>query len=241
MKKNNLISKTLRFLHNQKQRVRLFDVFYGLKYIFFRIKYYSLIIRNNTTDRHVFIEIFVKNELNIMINQPNFIIDCGAYVGYSTFYFSKKYPRSTIVAIEPEISNFNILKENTKKLKNVILINKAIYYKKSKLKIIDTSEGKWAFQVLEDDNGDIDSITVEELLEKFKVTRINLLKIDIEGSEKTLFENSDNWINKVNYIAIELHDRYMKGCSDSFFHALKKGDFTIGKSGEKVIAINKNQ
>ena len=211
-----------------------------LIFIFYRLKYKNLIIRKNTTDIFVFKDVFINKEFNINFDNPKVIIDCGAYIGYSTFYFSKKYPKSKIIAIEPEESNFKILKMNTNRLKNTMLINKAIYHKKAKLKINNKTKEEWAFQVNEDENGFTDSTTIEELMIKFNINKIDILKIDIEGSEEYLFKNSNDWINCVNCIIIELHDRIKNNCSKNFFEAVNKKDFNFSVNGEKIIAIRKN-
>jgi tRNA G46 methylase TrmB len=57
------------------------------------------------------------------------IVDAGANVGYSTVYFASKYPRANVYAIEPEASNFSLLKKNTEKYPNVVCINAALWYK----------------------------------------------------------------------------------------------------------------
>jgi hypothetical protein len=43
--------------------------------------------------------------------------------------------------------------------------------------------------------------------------------MDIEGSEKEIFEVPAPWIDQVNVIAIELHDRFKRGCSLAFYSA----------------------
>jgi Methyltransferase FkbM domain len=44
------------------------------------------------------------------------------------------------------------------------------------------------------------------------IDSVDLLKVDIEGAEKEVFESCP-WISKVRVLAIELHDRVRIGCS----------------------------
>jgi hypothetical protein len=66
------------------------------------------------------------------------------------------------------------------------------------------------------------------------LVHIDILKVDIEGSEKEVFENSSTWIDRIRVIVIELHDRYKKGCSQAvwraateFCYRLQRGDTAI--------------
>src|SRR5580658_7698465 len=55
---------------------------------------------------------------------------------------------------------------------------------------------------------EIEATTIGDLLDRFGWDRIDLLKIDIYGAEKKLFENAALWVERVNMIVIELHDRF---------------------------------
>jgi propanediol utilization protein len=57
-----------------------------------------------------------------------------------------------------------------------------------------------------------------QIIEQNHLTRIDILKVDIEGAEKTLLKNAE-WLKIVQNILIEIHDDYD-------FEALKK-DLTI--------------
>lgn len=212
-------------------------------------KYYSqvykpLMVRNNTTDNEVFKTIFVLNELKLPIKvTPKFIIDAGAYTGLSSLYYFSKYPNAKIYAIEPEDSNFEILTKHTEKLPNITRIKAGLWHKNSHLRIIDTNAGKWGFQVKEvktSENYNVKAITVGALLKMSGFARIDILKIDIEGSEKELFSmNCNSWIDRVNIVVIELHDHIREGCSRAFYSAINKNVWMEYKKGEKVILIRR--
>jgi hypothetical protein len=56
-------------------------------------------------------------------------------------------------------------------------------------------------------------------MEKFQISGIDLLKIDVEGAECEIFETSQNWIERVRTICIELHDRLRPGCREAYERA----------------------
>lgn len=215
---------------------------------FLHIKYYKkrfpfLIIRKNTSDSSVFKDVFVKKDLKLPIKiNPKFIIDAGAYTGYSSLYFALKYPNAEIVSIEPEKSNFEILKKNTQNTKKISLINAGLWNKNTFLKILNRSTGKWGFRTKEvkKENSDIKAITIDKILLNSDYSKIDLLKIDIEGSEKELFsKNYEKWINKVNIIIIEFHDRINKDCTKTFYSAIDSNKWKIYQKGENRIFIRK--
>ena len=84
----------------------------------------------------------------------------------------------------------------------------------------------------------IDSMTIEDILQLANADKINILKLDIEGSEKEIFSNSDNWINKVDMIIIELHDRFKPGCKEAFESATSAFEFQ-GMYGENIVKVKK--
>jgi hypothetical protein len=64
-----------------------------------------------------------------------------------------------------------------------------------------------------------------------------LLKIDIEGGEKQLFEsNYENWLPKTKCIIIELHDGVLKE-AQNFFKAISKYDFSYFNSENLLSSI----
>jgi hypothetical protein len=76
---------------------------------------------------------------------------------------------------------------------------------------------------------------MESLMKDNDIDSIDLLKMDIEGGEKNVLENSSDWIDSVRAMAVELHDRICMGCTRAFYIATK--DFKIfEKHGEKIIA-----
>jgi hypothetical protein len=68
---------------------------------------------------------------------------------------------------------------------------------------------EWSFTVVETPQGetpDIEGISVEELLCRTGHAPIDILKMDIEGSEKIVFSNGhEKWLPLVRNIVIELH------------------------------------
>jgi len=201
---------------------------------------YPVYIRKNTSDIKTFQQIFHNKEYEINIGfEPKIIFDCGANIGLASVYFKNRYPGAKIIAVEPESSNFELLVKNTKAYGDINCIRSGIWNKTANLKITDKGFGNWGFITEEVPGGGADTvkaISIDELMKKYDVDHIDILKIDIESSEKELFdENFEKWLPKVKVILIELHDYMKEGCAVSFFKAMVNYKFTIRYIGENII------
>jgi FkbM family methyltransferase len=202
---------------------------------------YPIELRSKTSDIQTFYQIFLYKKYDIKFEKPpQIVIDCGANIGLFSILIKNRFPNVKIVCIEPDSENFKLLKKNTSFYSDIHCENYGVWNKNTKLNISDKYDlGDWG-KVVEENalNGKVNSISLNTLTEKFSINRIDVLKIDIETSEKVLFsDNYHEWLPKVKIIIIELHDWLEEGCSKPFFEAInscfKKYRFSI--SQENVI------
>jgi len=129
--------------------------------------------------------------------------------------------------------------------KNIQPMLCAVWNKECNMVIQDNGIPKWSFTVKEvpDSSANtIKGITVEEILRESGFDHIDILKIDIEGSEKELFSNNyESWLDKVQVIIIELHNRIKPGCGDAFYSAISKYRFRQYTSGENIVLIKSQE
>lgn len=191
----------------------------------------SVLVRPGTTDLAVFNTTYRTEQYNYdFIKPPKVIVDAGAYTGLSTVYFATKYPEATVIAIEPDRTNFDLLVRNTSGLANVHPVRAALWSNNGLVELTDPGKGSWAFRVTEiDDSGNVKlrsgevglsqiaTVTIPDLINEYVLSYIDLLKLDIEGSEKEVLAGSAPWIAHVGAICIELHDRFKSGCSREFY------------------------
>lgn len=196
-------------------------------------------IRSKTSDFELFFDIFIKKAYRTKVERtPKIIIDLGSNIGLASAYFKQQYPNSEVIAIEPEKSNFDILLANTKNIDGITCINKAIWSSITNIEIIDNGYGEWGFMVKETKEktqSSFESISIDKIVEDYSITNIDILKIDIEGSEKELFEqNFEKWLPITDMIIIELHDNMRAGASKSFFNAISPYNYRIEIKGENI-------
>jgi FkbM family methyltransferase len=169
------------------------------------------------------------------------IIDAGANVGYSVLRFRLEFPDASIIALEPEQTNIAQFKKNCSGDRKIILEEKALWSTNARLRIRSLDASPNGFQVEEDPHGDICAVSVSDLLAKYKLPRIDLLKIDIEGSEKTIFQSPEtaSWLGSVEMILIETHDRIEAGCSQAVTQAVASLFDTYGHRGEYALYLRR--
>lgn len=186
-----------------------------------------LLLRKGTTDLKVFVEIFIFGAYDIDPGfTPEVIIDAGANIGLSAVLFANKYPDAKIIAIEPDSGNYRQLIRNTENYKNIIPVLGGIWNRNTKL---NTSSGaEWSVMVSDAGvGGEINGFSIDELMKKYNLEEIDILKLDIEGSEAVVFESGyETWLPKVRILIVEIHDYLNKNASKNLFAAISKYNFT---------------
>lgn len=153
---------------------------------------------------------------------PRTIIDAGAYTGFSAIYFAERYPAERILALEPDPSNFALLVRNVRPFPNIIPLQQALWHRDGHIDLHDPGTGHWGFYVSPDgpDVGQslaqVEAVSLRTLIERFALERIDLLKLNVEGAEKEIFEHCGDWIGRVGAIFAALHDRFLPGCTEAF-------------------------
>lgn len=169
------------------------------------------------------------------------IIDCGANIGASVTWFAARYPHAHIVAIEPAPDNFTLLGRNCAGL-DVDLRQAGIAAHDGRAHLQSTG-GQMGYRTNADRNGiEVDVISLETLLASKPAADYTpfLLKIDIEGAEKTLFRGNTSAFSQFPLIIFEPHDWLLPGqlSSQEFFrfHAAAGREFCMNHENIASIA-----
>lgn len=206
---------------------------------------HPVFLRKGTSDVLAFHQVFLYKEYNIEFKEkPRVIIDGGANIGLFTVLMKNRFPEAKVICIEPDKENFQQLQKNVSAYENVFCENSGIWHKEAKLKVWDKFEiGKWAMVVEENEyNWNVGATSIDGLMKKHQIDVIDVLKLDIESSEKELFsENYSQWLSKTKMIIIELHDLMKEGCARQFFQTINKTfqDYEFSIKGENVVVVNK--
>ena len=213
---------------------------------------FKIFIRDHRhSDYLVFDQILVKEEYKIIssifkhhgLKENLNIIDAGANIGFTTLYLSEYVKKSNFICIEPFNSNVKFLEMNMQSLRNnnfKVFKNALANNSSLKFSYNNFRDGlDWALTTQENENGEIQGITIFDLLKQNNFTEIDFLKIDIEGAERFIFNNQQDisFLTKVKIIAIEIHDEFNIRSEINELLILK--GFVIFQEGEITIGINK--
>ena len=208
-----------------------------------------------SSDLNVFAQIYQYEEYKPVVEtfQKHFpsskklnVIDAGSNIGLTSVYLSHYFPNSNFITIEPDTSNFESVKYNleSNKVKNAIKIKGGIWSKNTNLKIVNDFRDKkdWSIRVQEtNEEADLKAFSLQYLMDEYKFDHIDILKIDIEGSEKEVFTGlyaDVSFLSKTKCIAVEIHDEF--DCRETIYSILTNYNFKYFDSGELTIGINQN-
>jgi FkbM family methyltransferase len=169
------------------------------------------------------------------------IIDAGANIGASCQWFLRKFPKSRVLAIEPDLENCQLLRYNCAG-SPVDLFCGAVADRKRMLRFQDPGESDWGFRVAGDGGREVACIGPHEILSYADRLGYSpmIFKIDIEGGEDLLFSGGCEWLTRFPVIIIELHDWLFpdRRTSRNFQLALNKYDFQLYCRGESLFCFN---
>ena len=155
-------------------------------------------------------DIFYKEIYKGMIEEGDVVIDAGAHIGvFSRYALTQKCSR--VYSFEANPQNLNYLDSNIKRFKKATIFPYAIS-SKTNLEIpfeINADESSQINLGKSRCYGDVPlwttvpGISIDDFIKIFNIDHIDFLKLDIEGEEYPLIENSS--FDKVRKIAIEYH------------------------------------
>jgi len=204
-----------------------------------------ILLRRKDSDLDIFDQIFVDKQYKwpeIEKLNPKVILDGGANIGLSAIFFSSLFPSAKIICIEPDENNWKQLEANTKNYKNISLVKAAIWYKNEILNLANPEgfSAGFSYQSENNDKG-VQGCTIQEIMAQFNLNHIDILKLDIEGAEKEIFENGNlEWLDKTDVLTIELHDMYREGTAKAFIKPVYNKIEKMYIQGENVICYFNN-
>jgi FkbM family methyltransferase len=127
--------------------------------------------------------------------KPDFIIvEGGAYVGIHTVRFSQLASEGHVYSFEASKRNYNIINttiiENN--ITNVTLLNKALYSDNSTVYLNESWTPDQDFIGGTISNNSVEAVTIDSL----NLSRVNFIKLDVEGGELNAFKGALNTLNK---------------------------------------------
>lgn len=148
------------------------------------------------------------------------IVDVGGNIGMTSYYFSQF--AKDVYVLEPSVEHFDILMQMVahNKLDNVHPINKAIFMKSGKYPLFTPTDNEGnetnrtmrsLHQAIANPQHpkfeEVECITLPQLFADFSISHIDLLKLDVEGTEPEIICSTPfkDVAPKIDTIILEVH------------------------------------
>jgi FkbM family methyltransferase len=210
----------------------------------------SVFLRPGTSDWTVFEQVFLAtnydarrlaryeelSKLYCSLTQP-LILDLGANIGLASLYFLRSWPRATVVAVEPDVDNIDLLRLNAPRVRE---LHAAIASETCRVRIANPDDAAWAYRTEQNDQGTIDGITVSTILDRFPTCQPFICKIDIEGAETELLSQNTDWVARFPIVILEPHDWLLSGqaTARNFLRTVAELDRDFFIVGENIWSIS---
>lgn len=170
------------------------------------LKQYTVEYIDPLSSYYEYKDIFEKKIYHFYTNKKKpIIIDAGGYIGLSVLYFKSIYPQSQIIVFEPDSNIYRILNKNinnNNNLNNITSINAGLGKKNKIAKFYpDNADGGTMFN---GDNMEATKIKIVKL-STYINKPIDLLKMNIEGSEGEVLKEIEDKLHFVKEIIFEYH------------------------------------
>ena len=142
------------------------------------------------------------------IKKGDVVLDIGAHIGYYTLIAADIVgDKGKVYAFEPDPKNFTLLERNVHEngYKNVVLVNKAVAEETGSLRLYLNTENTGDHRIYKASDKrksiKIQAITIDDFF-KDKNKKVNMIKMDIQGSEVRAFKGALKLIRQNQNIKI---------------------------------------
>jgi len=146
-------------------------------------------------------------------NRP-LIVDAGANIGLASVFLARLFPKADFILVEASLENIEIAKLNVSDIQGARLLNRALWHEQKTLNLV-TSANYSTYSVTAGSASDVrtsqvEAITMNDVLEARRAD-LFILKMDIEGSEASVFRLNNGWLDAAPIILVEPHDQEITG------------------------------
>jgi FkbM family methyltransferase len=166
-------------------------------------------LRANAWDTFTFYEIFLKEVYRaaLPLRPGATVVDLGANIGLAAAYFAMHSPHCRVLAVEPDEANRGLLKRNLEGTSAQIVeaaiagsTGRAMLSLGASVRhhLVRPGDGSSAQKRVE-------TLTLDDLLDRESCEVIDVLKVDIEGAETQAFAQTPRVLGRVQTVIMEIH------------------------------------
>jgi len=176
---------------------------------------YPLFYRPGTPDVNTLIQNLIRKEYGQFYpkSEPQWIIDAGGYIGDASVYFLNRFSNCRVLCLEPDPENYALAVRNLQSYSNrAVVLQKGLWSFPTRLSLSGSFVGTHLVEATYE-NDTVEVCDVETLLRDYGIDRLDILKLDVEGAEDVILQESAQWLPKVKTLIVEFHgiDRRKKG------------------------------
>ena len=134
-----------------------------------------------------------------------------------------------------------MLLQNTSQHENIRPVHGALWQDESGVELKRETSGGWSTSTVPSrSNGGVPSWRIEELLRQFPRSRVLILKLDIEGSERQVCDASPQTIRAAPCVIVEPHDydRVGAGCLTPLYRAISGKEVDTLVQGDVLVFLD---
>lgn len=178
--------------------------------------------------------VFYGNEYSLH-SGDQVILDCGANIGAFSLLCASKLPQAQVIAIEPFPATYKRLVKGLSENRvdsRVTVLNAAVVGKPGTVFMDDAEDVASHSRKIGGESGiSVEGYTLERILSEHQLSEVDLLKVDIEGAEYQLFEETPESILRCfKRIGLEYHGN---GETSRLFSRIEASGFTVGRYPKK--------
>jgi FkbM family methyltransferase len=176
----------------------------------------DIFLRAGTSDAVVYYETFL-GLYHIPPRLPTKVetlLDLGANIGLTAAHYSVLFPTCKIIAVEPDPASVELAIKNTLTWSDRCRIESAAVWKDNGNVTFGTSKGNEYGGAIggKGEQFQVNSVTIDSLIDKLDVDYVDFVKMDIEGCEELLIRKENNWTRRVRSLLVELHGYPVRRC-----------------------------
>ena len=112
------------------------------------------------------------------------VLDCGAFTGNTSLYFSRKVgPEGHVYSFEPLLNSFSLLSRNLRRVPNATPFFYAVSDKPGIVRFSLPPSQQSAAASISESGSEVKSISLDAFVKKNRIPKVDFIKMDIEGGE----------------------------------------------------------
>lgn len=154
------------------------------------------------------------------------IVDAGANIGVAAKWFRLNHPDATLVAVEPVDANHDLLRRNFSGDARAVVVRAALAEAAGTVTMAPAAHGaEHAVREAAAGGEAVPALRLDALLAEHGIDRIDLLKLDVEGSEILALRGLGALLDRVGAIVAEVHEREID--VGAFYRLLQEHGFSV--------------